>query len=208
MMVPFESVLRSEEESWKRVVEPVLEMEKRVDDAPEFEVEPIAKRRLLAMLVVEAAWTERSAEGEVEPTLTLLAKYAPPVVVALVVVALRAIRSVRVVEPNTANPPREKIPLTPTESPPPIYASAPIFILSETFMVFVSIVPIEALGNFAPFISTILSVMPVVPTYAYLPETKMPRGVPPSESVPTKLMREGVETSITPIEPLERVTYA
>ena len=52
----------------RSVVSPVFDIEKRVEVAPVLEVEPIAKSKLLAMLVVDAACIERSAEGEEEPT--------------------------------------------------------------------------------------------------------------------------------------------
>ena len=42
-MVPFTSVVRSAEGIWKRVVEPMLLMEKRVEVAKDAEVEPMAK---------------------------------------------------------------------------------------------------------------------------------------------------------------------
>ena len=91
--------------------------------------------------------------------------------VALVVVPLRAIKSVSVVEPNTARPPRVKIPEAPTLIPPPMYASPPTLRLSVMFAVLLSSEPILAAGNFAPLMSTTLSVVLPAETYAYLPAT-------------------------------------
>ena len=71
MMVPLLSVLRIDDGIWKSVVEPVFSTEKSVEVAPVLEVLPIAKRRFETRLVVEAAWTERSAVGLVVPIPTL-----------------------------------------------------------------------------------------------------------------------------------------
>ena len=68
--------MRSAEPIPKSVVEPVLEMEKRVDDAPLFDVEPMAKR--VRVLVVEAWWIESVANGDDEPIPTLAPKRPLP----------------------------------------------------------------------------------------------------------------------------------
>ena len=52
------------------VVEPVLEMEKRVEVAPSAVEEPMAKT-VWKFPVVEAAWMESCANGEVVPRPTL-----------------------------------------------------------------------------------------------------------------------------------------
>ena len=59
MTVPPLLVLRREEGIWKRVVEPILEMEKRVEAPPALLVEAIAKSVLLTY--EEAARIERVA---------------------------------------------------------------------------------------------------------------------------------------------------
>ena len=56
----------------------MFETEKSVVDAPMFEVEPIAKSKFEAMLVVDAAWIEKSAAGDEEPTPTEPLKSAVP----------------------------------------------------------------------------------------------------------------------------------
>ena len=74
MIVPFESVLRREDGIWKRVVEPMLLMEKSVEVAVPPVVEAMVKRVVGALApVVDVATSERSAYGEeVEmPTLPL-----------------------------------------------------------------------------------------------------------------------------------------
>jgi hypothetical protein len=64
-IVPFESVLRSELESWKSVVEPVFETEKRVEVAAEVD-EPMAKRVFAVSPLFVAI--ENLAKGLEEPT--------------------------------------------------------------------------------------------------------------------------------------------
>ena len=59
-------VLRSEEASWKSVVEPIFDTEHSVLLAPLFEVEPIAKA--VRKVEEEARCTPRVANGVVEPT--------------------------------------------------------------------------------------------------------------------------------------------
>ena len=63
-MVPPALVLRRDEVSWKRVVEPVLEMENSVEEPKVAEEEPIAKA--VSKVEEEARCTERVAKGEVE----------------------------------------------------------------------------------------------------------------------------------------------
>ena len=65
MMVPFALVLRRDDETWKSVVEPMLLILKRVEVAPELVVEESAKS--VVFTDVDAAWSERSAYGEVVP---------------------------------------------------------------------------------------------------------------------------------------------
>ncbi len=74
-MVPLLFVLRSDDESWKSVVEPVLEMEKRVVVAVRDE-EPIAKSVVLVEL--PAAEIESVANGEDVPNPTLPKTCIPP----------------------------------------------------------------------------------------------------------------------------------
>jgi hypothetical protein len=63
-MVPLLSVLRIDEGIWKSVVEPVLEIEKRVVFAPELEVEPMANNVLKPEL--DAAWIENCENSGAE----------------------------------------------------------------------------------------------------------------------------------------------
>jgi hypothetical protein len=89
----------------RKETRPVFDTEKSVVDAPVFEVEPMEKRRLLAMLVVEAACMEKRADGEEEPTPTDELKSAvPPTLMSCKVeepVTLRAV----VVAPTAVSPP-------------------------------------------------------------------------------------------------------
>ncbi len=66
MMVPFESVFNTELGMRKSVVEPMLFMENKVEVAPADVVEEMLKSIVLSD--VEAAWRDKSADGEVEPS--------------------------------------------------------------------------------------------------------------------------------------------
>ena len=68
-MVPLLLVFNIEEGSWKRVVLPIFDTEKRVEVAPDDDVEPTAKTVVFSE--VEALCTESVANGEVVPTPTL-----------------------------------------------------------------------------------------------------------------------------------------
>jgi hypothetical protein len=85
----------------RKVKSPVLETEKSVVLAPVLEVEPIAKRRFEATLVVEAACMEKSAAGDEEPTPTKLLKSAvPPTFSVLDIVLDPVTESAEVVAPT------------------------------------------------------------------------------------------------------------
>ena len=65
MIVPPALVLRSDEGNWKSVVEPMFDMEKSVEVAPLLVVDEMVKS--VWFTEVDAAWSERSANGEVVP---------------------------------------------------------------------------------------------------------------------------------------------